>query len=111
LPIKGAWTSLVIPKYSTSVFPCWNAIPASPWNYGLAIDEEELSSEIQVQRKPMTEDQWIEPPITGTVSLNKISGWELAADEKDPNHNYTPALPDLAKSSISAESERIYLVP
>jgi hypothetical protein len=111
LPVKEGWTALVIPKYSTSDFPCWNAMPASPWNYGLAIDEEQLSSEIQVRRKPITEDPWTEPPITATVSLNKISGWELAADEKDPNQKYTPALPDLAKSSISAESERIELVP
>jgi hypothetical protein len=43
--------------------------------------------------------------------MKKIAGWELAADEKDPNQKYTPALPDLAKSSIPAESERIELVP
>ena len=74
LPIKEEWTSLVIPKYSTSDFPCWNATPVSPWNYGLAVDEEELSSEIQAQRKPMTEDPWIEPPITITAPLRKIEG-------------------------------------
>ena len=111
LPIKEEWTSLVIPKYSTSDFPCWNATPVSPWNYGLAVDEEELSSEIQAQRKPMTEDPWIEPPITITAPLRKIEGWDLASDEKNPSQKFTPALPSLTKNSTITESERIALVP
>jgi len=111
LPVKEEWTALVIPRYSTSDFPCWNAMAASSWNYGLAIDEEQLSSEIQVRRKPMTEDPWIEPPIIATVPLKKIEGWELSADEKDQNQKYTPSLPDVTKHSVAAETERIALVP
>ena len=59
----------------------------------------------------MTEDPWTDPPITATVSLNKISGWELAANEKDPNQKFTPGLPDVTTSSVVAETERIALVP
>ena len=86
-------------------------MPASPWNYGLAINEDKLSSEIQVRRKPMTEDPWMDPPIIAIVSLNKMSGWDLAADEKDPNQKYTPPLPDVTKGSVAAETERTSLVP
>jgi uncharacterized protein len=102
---------MVIPKYSTNEFPCWNAMPASPWGYGLAIDESQLASEIEIKRKPMTEDPWTEPSITVTVPLKKIAGWELESDPKDPNQRFTPPLPDLAKTSLTAENERIALVP
>jgi hypothetical protein len=111
LPIKEEWTSVVIPKYSTSQFPCWNAMPASPWGYGLAVGELQLASEIEIKRKPMAEDPWTEPPITMTVLLKKIAGWELAVDEKDANQKFTPPLPDVNKSSLAAETESISLVP
>ena len=111
LPIKEEWTPLVIPKYSTNDFPCWNAVPASPWNYGLAVDEARLSSEIQIQHTRMTEDPWTEPPITATVLLRKISRWELENDAKDPNQKFTPPLPDPAKMSIADERERMILTP
>jgi uncharacterized protein len=111
LPVKEEWTSLVIPKFSTNDFPCWNAMPGSPWNYGLAVDEERLDSEIQVQRKQMPGDPWAEPPITMSVPLKKIAGWELAADEKDANQRFTPPLPDVTKSSVAAETESVSLVP
>jgi uncharacterized protein len=111
LPIKEEWTSVVIPKYSTSEFPCWNAMPASAWGYGLSVDEAQLASEIEIKRKPMTEDPWTEPPITATVSLKKIASWGLESDPQDTNQKFTPALPDLAKNSVLAHSERIALVP
>jgi hypothetical protein len=111
LSVKENWMSLVLPKYSNSEFPCWNAMPASPWSYGLAVDEGRLSSEIQVQRKQMPEDPWTQPPITMSVPLKKIAGWELAADEKDANQRFTPPLPDVTKSSVAAEIESISLVP
>jgi hypothetical protein len=111
LPIKEDWAPLVIPKYSTPDFPCWNAVPASAWNYAFAVDEDRLSSEIQIQRKPMPEDPWSDPPISAKVSLKRISGWEMESDPKDPNQEFTPALPDVAKLPVSDASESITLVP
>ena len=111
LPIREEWTSLVIPKYSTNDFPCWNTVPASAWNYGLAVDEARLNSEIQIQRKQMTEDPWTDPPISAAVSLRKLLVWELESDLKDTNQKFTPALPDVTKMSVAEESERIALVP
>src|SRR5579872_3395873 len=111
LPIKEEWTSVVIPKHSTSEFPCWNAMPAGAWGYGLTVDEDRLASEIEIKRRPMTEDPWTEPPITATVSVKKISGWELEGDQQDPNQKFTPPLPDLANNSVLAQSEHIGLAP
>jgi DUF1680 family protein len=111
LPIKEEWTSLVIPKYSTSEFPCWNAVPVSAWNYGFADSDVTSSTKIEVQRKPMTEDPWSDPPITATVSLKRVAGWELATDEKDANQMFTPPLPEITNNSVAAETERVPLVP
>ena len=111
LPIKEEWTSLVIPKYSTSEFPCWNAMPASPWNYGLAIDESRLRSEVQIERKRMSDDPWIDPPVSATVPLKRINGWELAADLKNKNQMFTPPLPEVKAESLAATPERVALIP
>src|SRR5437667_10272189 len=64
LPIKEDWSPVVVPKYSTADFPDWNATPATPWNYGLAIDEAKLDSEILVERKTGVEDPCVNPHIT-----------------------------------------------
>ena len=65
---------MVVPKYSTAEFPDWNATPATPWNYGLAIDEPKLDSEILVERKKATtEDPWVNSPITPTVNAKRIA--------------------------------------
>ena len=111
LPIKEEWNSLVIPKYSSAEFPCWNAKPAGAWNYGLAVDETRLKSEARIDRKPLTDDPWVQPPITATVPLKRIPGWELAVDAKNKNQMFTPPLPDLKEQAIHAEPERIQLVP
>ena len=111
LPITGEWTPLLIPKYSTSEFPCWNATPTAPWNYGFAIEQATLDSEMQVQRKRMTEDPWTDPPIMLALPMKKIDGWELESDPKDANQKFTPPLPDANASSVAAERERVVLVP
>ena len=111
LPIKEEWASSVDAKWSTSEFPEWSATPAGPWNYGLALDHANSLSQVQVQRKQMSEDPWIDSPIRVTVPARKIKGWELAADKKNPNQKFTPPLPILAADSVAAESETITLVP
>ena len=110
LPIEANWTPVVVPKYSTAEFPDWNAVPVSPWNYGLKLDEAKLSAEVKVERKPMTEDPWIDPPLTMTVPARKVEGWGLAQG-KDADQKFTPPLPPMPRSSPDAEIEHITLVP
>jgi DUF1680 family protein len=111
LPIKEEWTPVIAPKFSTADFPDWNATPATPWNYGVVIDQTRLSSEIKVLRKQMTEDPWTEPPISVIVPLKKIEGWELATDAKDASQRFTPPLPDLTTKPVAAAGEGVALVP
>jgi hypothetical protein len=111
LPITEEWSSEVAAKYSTAEFPDWNATATTPWNYG--IDTARLNSEIHVERKKMTEDPWVNPPVTLTVPLKKIDGWQLATetDPKEANQKFTPPLPQSAAGSAPGESERVALIP
>lgn len=111
LAIKEEWTSSVDAKWSTSEFPEWSATPAVPWNYALAVDDDSLHSEVQVQRKHMTEDPWIDPPLNVVVPAKRINGWELANSKKNPNQKFTPPLPPLVPDSVATETEKIALVP
>ena len=104
-PIKEEWSSLVEAKWSTLDFPEWSATAGSAWNYGLAAPEAKM------QRKRMTEDPWVDPPVNLVVSLKQITGWELAASPKDPNHKFTPPLPKNTIDSAAAETELLALVP
>src|SRR5947207_10764887 len=89
LPIKEDWAPVVEAKWSTLDFPEWNANPASPWNYGIAVDETEILSKIEAKSTAMTSDPWVEPPVTLTVPLRKIPDWQLRTDIKDPNIKLT----------------------
>ncbi|MGB9148021.1 MAG: hypothetical protein WCC14_19520, partial [Acidobacteriaceae bacterium] len=115
LPIQAHWTSTVIPRYSTAEFPCWEATPESPWNYGLALDEANLEKQVEVKKQPAAAnanfDPLENPPITLTVPARKIEGWELMANPDDPAQEFTPALPDLTASQASGPVELITLAP
>jgi uncharacterized protein len=115
LPVKEDWSSVVTPKYSTPEFPEWNAKPSSAWNYGVGVEETELIAHAQIERKPMTEDPWIDPPVSLTVPMKRIPGWELVSDPQHPGRKLTPPLPELdeelSKSLKSVQVERIALTP
>ncbi len=111
LPLKEEWTPIVQPKWSTSDFPDWNATAVGPWNYGLSVNEDTIRNQVKVQRKRMTEDPWIDPPINVVVPMRKINGWELATSQRDPNQKFTPPLPDLAAGSVATDTESVALVP
>jgi len=93
LPIKEAWSSVVVPRYSTPDFPVWIANPSAPWNYGAAL---KAISDAKLQKRPMTPDPWLDPPVRFTISARKIEGWDLAVDLKDPDRKFSPPIPDLA---------------
>jgi len=109
LPVKEEWTPVVEAKWSTPEFPEWNALPATPWNYGLATNGDKLGSEIRVQRKRMTDDPLLDPPISLVAPLRRIEAWELEADAKNANQKYTPPLPRI--TSTPDEPQRLALVP
>jgi hypothetical protein len=124
LPIKENWTPHVEPKFTTEEFPSWEAMPASAWNYGLALDPEKLESEVRVEIKPgpvpapiagsipgPISDPWENPPVTLSVPVRKIEGWELQTNPDRPEQKFTPPLPDLSLNRPAGEVERVSLVP
>jgi uncharacterized protein len=110
LPIKEEWTPVVETKWSTPEFPGWDAVAATPWNYGIGVDETKLLSQIEVKRNTMTADPWVEPPISLVVPLKKIPGWDLRSDPKNPTYKLTPPLPEPTED-LAVEKESISLVP
>lgn len=111
LPIKETWTPVVEPKYSTEEFPSWNAMPASAWNYGLALKTSKLEEQVTLHRKAMTDDPWSDPPVTLVVPAKKIEDWELQSDPDNASQKFTPPLPDLSTSKVGHAVEDITLAP
>jgi hypothetical protein len=111
LPIKEDWSPVVEAKYSTQEFPDWDANPASPWNYGIAVDDTQLLSKIQVETGAMTSDPWVEPPVSLSVPFRKIPDWLLRSDPKDPKIKLTPSLPEIDGDSIKTQTEDVSLSP
>jgi hypothetical protein len=115
LPIKENWKSFVKPTYTTAEFPGWEATPASAWNYGIALDPDKLTNEIEVEKQPSTQSQaddpWANPPIKLTAPARKIEGWDLLANPDNPSQKFTPCLPDLHVSKVGETFERVTLVP
>ncbi|MFP5233910.1 MAG: beta-L-arabinofuranosidase domain-containing protein [Acidobacteriota bacterium] len=103
LPIKETWTPVAVPRYTTEAFPAWNALPAGAWNYGLALQQDRLRDQVRVLRKAMTEDPWVDPPVTLSVPARSIAGWKLQANPDDPRQLFTPPLPESAAEILGAE--------
>ncbi len=117
-PIKATWSPVAVERYTSASFPGWNALPASAWNYALAIDEAQLQQQVQVSRKPMTQDPWIDPPVTLRVPVRSVANWQLQANPDDPQQLFTPPLPEGTKETLGAqgklafgELESLTLVP
>ena len=115
LRLKEDWSPVVTPKWSTSAYPEWDATPAAPWNYGVAAREMEILSKSWFERKAMTDDPWVDPPVTFTVPLKKIQGWQLAVVTKQSDRKQSPQLPilddDITALLEKVPTEHIALVP
>jgi len=115
LPIQEKWTAVVEPKYTTADFPSWEARPATAWNYGLALDPANLEPAVRFERTAIQSgenfDPWTSPPTTLTVSARKIMDWELQSNPDDTKQKFTPPLPVLGESNVSASVQEIRLVP
>ncbi len=131
LRIKENWSPVFEPRWSTVEFPSWDARPASAWNYGLAVDPAQLAAQVHFQRKPMTADPWVDPPVSLTVPAQLIPSWQFdkvaqrAIDIADnanvpstrpgepvlPGHERTPHLPPPDARLTTAPIELVTLVP
>ncbi len=105
LPIKESWTPVAVERYTTAEFPGWNALPASAWNYGLEIDEARLHEEVKLQRKPMTKDPWVDPPVTLRVPAKSLASWQLQANPDNPEQLFTPPLPESSAETLGGEGK------
>jgi uncharacterized protein len=99
LPIKEEWSSKPVERWSTSAFPSWDALPASSWNYALALqsskqEPDRPGADLQFERSAMTLDPWVDPPVRLKVPARRLPGWNLAADPRDPSILFSPPLPD-----------------
>jgi hypothetical protein len=115
LPIAETWTTFETPQFSTAAFPGMNATPASAWNYALALQPGALASQVTVQQSTnggaSIDDPWAKPPVSLTVAARKVENYRLQGVTTQENQFFTPPLPDLEFTQVSAETEEITLVP
>jgi hypothetical protein len=118
LPIKEQWTPVIEPRWSTADFPSWNAEPASVWNYGLAVDPAKLADEVRFERKAMTPDPWVDPPVSLIAPAQIIESWKLAtvpakpdAAADAPQQHLTPPLPSADARRAAGPEQQVTLVP
>jgi uncharacterized protein len=117
LAIETKWTSLAEAAYSSEEFPTWEANPTGEWNYGLAVDPEKLSTQVEVVKRPSPQNletsnwPWSDAPTVLSVPVRKLDGWDYETNPKEPHQRFTPHLPDLDKVKASDHIERLTLVP
>lgn len=104
-------------------FPNFEMRAASPWNYALALDAENLDQAVEVVHKPMTDTPWDvgKAPIELHVPAYRVADWtewviDVPANKKgehDRPIELTPRLPDPAtlKERLADRPETVTLVP
>ena len=111
--------------YENSDFPAWERTPASPWNYALAVTEDQLARDVRIAFNPLAPNPWNmesgSPPVQLHVPARRVNGWQIPEDPADiekekedqPLVVRTPPLPDPASlpQQLAATAETITLVP
>jgi hypothetical protein len=117
----------------TADFPAWDLLPASPWNYALALDEANLRDSVQIVQNSISLDPWSidGAPIELHVPARRVRGWDIERSTSvismhsnetktgcvtEPIHGdfaQTPQLPDPATLAerLSPQIETATLVP
>lgn len=126
LGIEEDWR--VVPdERSTSEFPAYDLLPASPWNYALDMDEDSID-DAGVEFSPMSPNPWTleSAPVRIKVPVRRVEGWSLLESE-DVSYGYpwkdrkrrrgvavmTPPLPpsDEIAGRLGRAREFVSLVP
>ncbi len=93
-------------------FPAWDMLPASTWNYALAIREESLDKDVRVMQQ-LSGDPWRDPPVALRVPAKLIDGWTLEKGILPLRRErgvFTPRLPQ-SRNFKDVPVEEIVLVP
>jgi len=79
LKIEEGWQVDKNDKRSTPEFPSYNLYAKSPWNYALCLNYNDLSAQIKIINKEMTDDPWSinTSPIELKVPAKLVNGWVL----------------------------------
>ncbi len=109
-----------------------NAYPDSPWNYALAVEENDDINKIEVKELDWSDDApWslAAPPIALKVPARRVNGWKLVEAteieqqgewfhpqqifKRQGRFTFTPQIPDGKGSDISLaqETEMVTLIP
>ena len=85
-------------------FPAWDIRPASPWNYGLNLRQEDITAQVQVIQRPNSGFPWDmgSSPIELVAPAMRVDGWDLPEKRN-------PKLPENPKGSGAIEN--VALVP
>ena len=84
-PISEDWR--VVPHTRRSLppeYPAWNLYPTTPWNYALAVDENNLEQEVEVIFHPAELSPWSpeNAPIELRVPAHLVEGWEIQRSDE-----------------------------
>lgn len=131
LRVEEKWQVDPTDLRSTPDFPGYNLYAASPWNYALAIRDQDLVKTVEVIQKPVTSNPWSirTAPLELRVPARRVAGWELRRQKSilasrwfpggfidvtiKGDYRFTPPLPaakGLAKR-LSRKVETVTLVP
>jgi hypothetical protein len=85
LPIDVEWKKIV--DRPEGPFDDWEALPKSPWNYALALDEQDPSRSITFEDRPMPEGSPFRqeaPPVVAKVNARRLPGWTIEKSAAQP---------------------------
>jgi len=140
LKVDTLWTEDHSVSYSSTHFPAYVATPTSPWNYALAVNDDNISSLARVSYSTPTNNPWSQDsaPIQISLPAYKVKNWSLIKTNKvsrlddwptekngivqkwnenikDVSGEYTltPPLPEKSslQSRLSTDKEWITLIP
>jgi hypothetical protein len=83
----------------------YEVLPASAWNYALAIDKSNPSASIQVIKSAMTQNPFSDPPVTLSVAARRLPSWTYSHNER------LAADPPYSPAETQEATEHVVLVP
>src|SRR5450432_82489 len=91
LKIDENWKIDSADARSTADFPAYELFAKSPWNYALCLDPERLRQQVQVVRRPFSDDPWgiTTAPVELRVPARLVQGWVLEHKTSMKKENWT----------------------